>query len=189
MAINPVLYNPICFRAENSSNQNAENQYDKNPVSTKGERAKLFATTAIAGLGVGLRSLWYLYDDGFLVEDVYKTGSKIVDKNKKNLTGSKKELAKLGAFGALTAGFVALIAAVYTAYKTPDVMYNGKVNAFVKGKDMDIYTRSNSIEKSLYDEMNEKAKAATTKEEKEKLNQQYLKLRAAKNQVPDSIKK
>lgn len=67
-------------------------------------------------------------------------------------------------------------------------MYDGKVNAFKKGKDMDVYVKSNKVEKHLYDQMNDKAKEATP-EEKEKLKQQYLKLKAAKNQTPDFVDK
>lgn len=112
-------------------------------------------------------------------------GTKIVDKNKKG--AKNKDLLYLGAFGALSIGFIGAIAAIYTLYKTPEIMYEGKVNAFVKGKDMDVYIKGNKVERELYDQINDKAKNAT-KGEKEVLAQQYLKLRAAKNQIPDSVK-
>ncbi|CDE43516.1 unknown [Clostridium sp. CAG:768] len=52
---------------------------------------------------------------------------------------------------------------------------------------MDVYIKGNKIEKELYTQMNEKAKNAN-KEEKAKLKEQYMQIKAAKNQVPDFIK-
>lgn len=186
MKVTNNLTNNLYYAGSFSANPKESANKDKNPISKTGERETLLKGVALTGLGVGARALWWLFEEGFEFESIYKAGSKIVDKNRKDVTGSKKELLKLGAFGALTIGFVAGIAAIYTLYKTPEVMYKGKVNAFVKGKDMDVYTKSNKIEVSLYDQMNEKAKNATP-EEKEVLKQQYLKLRAAKNQTPDFV--
>lgn len=162
-----------------------EKSDDNNPISKLGERENLLKATVVAGLGVGGRALLYLWEDGFEFQNIWKLGIKLVDKNKKG--AKNKQWLYLGAFGALTAGFIAAIAAVYTLFKTPDIMYNGKVNAFKKGKDMDVYIKGNKVERELYDQMNEKAQDADS-EEKKKLAQQYLKLRAAKNQVPDFIK-
>lgn len=165
---------------------NPESTKDENPISKSGERAILLKTTAIAGLGLGGRLLWTLFEDGFVFEDLLDSSSKIVDKNKPNVNGTKKALLKLGAWGALIACFVGAVAAIYTLYKTPNIMYNGKVNAFKKGKDMDVYVKGNKVERELYDQMNEKAENATP-EEKEELSKQYLKLKAAKNQIPESV--
>lgn len=180
--------NYITFKnTEISSNESINTEIkDKNPISKAGEREKLLKATAIAGLGLGARALWWLYEDGFEFENLFRLGTKLVDKNKSELKGSKRAIAQFGAFCALTIGFIGLMAAVYTAVKTPEVLYNGKVNAFKKSKDMDIYIKGNKVEKHLYDQMNEKAKDATT-EEKKKLSEQYLKLKAAKNQTPDFI--
>lgn len=161
---------------------------DENPISKLGERETLLKATVITGLGVGARALWYLTSEGFAWDDIFNASEKLVDKNKKGLTGAKRSIAHLGAFAALIIGFIAAVAVGYTVYKTPNVMYDGKVNAFKKGKDMDVYVKSNKVEKHLYDQMNDKAKGATT-EEKEKLKQQYLKLKAAKNQTPDFVDK
>ena len=76
---------------------------------------------------------------------------------------------------------------LYTIFKAPNINYNGNVNAFKKRKDMDVYIKGNKIEKELYTQMNEKAKNAN-KEEKAKLKEQYMQIKAAKNQVPDFIK-
>lgn len=157
---------------------------DKNPITKSGERSKLLKATAIAGLGVGAEALWYLIDDGFMFENIFDWSDKIVEKNQKNVAKSKKNWSHLGAFGLLTGGFIVGIAALYTAYKTPEIMYNGKVNAFRKSKDMDVYIKSNEVERELYNQMNDKAKDATG-DEKEVLSQQYLKLKAAKNQTPN----
>ena len=92
----------------------------------------------------------------------------------------------MAAFVGLTAGFIGVVAGLYTLFKTPEIVYKGKVNAFVKSKDMDVYSKSNKVEKELYDQMNDEAKEATP-DEKKVLAQQYLKLKAAKNQVPDFV--
>ncbi len=158
---------------------------DKNPISQLGERETLLKATAVAGLGFGARALFVLWENGFEFEYLWHWGRKIVDKNKQG--AKNKELLYIGAFGALALGFIATVAALYTLFKTPDIMYNGKINAFVKNKDMDLYRKSNKVEVELYDQMNDKAKDATD-EEKKVLAQQYLKLKAAKNPTPDFIK-
>lgn len=180
IASNPYCYTYFC--AENKTKSNN----DENPISKRGEQQKLLKATVIAGLGVGARALWYLCDDGFAFEGLYNLGENITKKNKKGLMGSNKTVNHLGAWAALMAGFVVAVAAIYTIVKTPEVMYNGKINAFKKGKDMDVYVKGNKVEKELYDQMNEKAKDAT-EDEKKVLSEQYLKLTAAKNQTPDFI--
>ena len=157
---------------------------DKNPISKFGERENLLKATAIGGLGVGGRTLFYLWENGFEFEHLWHWGRKIVDKNNKSL--NNKEIRYVAAFVGLTAGFIGVVAALYTLFKTPEIVYNGKVNAFIKSKDMDVYSKSNKVEKELYNQMNDKAKEATP-DEKKVLAQQYLKLKAAKNQVPDFV--
>jgi len=161
---------------------------DKNPISKAGERANLLKATAGGGLLFGGRILLWLTEEGFEWESLFRLGKKISDKNNPNAKGYKKDLLHIGAFGAVLVGFVAAVAAIYTLYNTPKALYHGKVNAFVKGKDMDVYQKSNVVEKELYNQMVAKAKNATP-EEKAVLAQQYLKLKAAKNQVPDSVRK
>lgn len=154
---------------------------DKNPVSKLGEREVLFKATVLAGVGFGAKMLMYLWEEGFAVDNLLDLGEKIAKKNKK-----KGAIASLTAATAVIAGFVGVMAILYTIFKTPDVMYNGKINAFKKGKDMDLYAKSNKVERELYDQMNDKARAAT-EEEKAVLKQQYLKLKAAKNPTPDFV--
>lgn len=184
----------INFRADKEPDQKVEKAADKgsnsdeNPISKLGERETLLKATVITGLGVGARALWWLTEEGFTWDSIFNASKKLVDKNKSGLTGTKKSIAYLGAWAALMVGFVAAVAVGYTIYKSPNIMYDGKVNAFKKGKDMDVYVKSNKVEKHLYDQMNDKAKDATA-EEKEKLKQQYLKLKAAKNQTPDFVNK
>lgn len=159
---------------------------DKNPISKRGEQATLLKATVLAGFGVGFRTLLWLCDEGFMFDILGNKSFKVVDKNSK-LTGKPPSEGKyLAAWAVVTAGFVAAVAAVYTIYKTPEIMYQGKVNAFKKGKDMDVYVKGNKVERELYEQMNDKAKYASF-EEKRKLAIQYLKLRAAKNQLPDFI--
>jgi hypothetical protein len=180
MKIAGILQPKVPFCAEKNDNQ----KYDKNPISKSGEREKLLKATVCAGLALGGELLWYITEEGFTFDGLGEWGAKLADKNHKNVTGSKKTLMHLGAFGAMIAGFVGIVALIFTMVKLPNIMYDGKINSFTKGKNMDVYIKGNSIEKELYDQMNEKAKNATP-EEKEILKQQYLKLKAAKNQVPD----
>lgn len=181
MQINNVLHKPLSFCAKKTQNDN-----DKNPISKAGEDANLVKATALAGLGVGAKALWYLSDEGFAIDEFFQVAKRLVNLNKANVKGLKKDLLYVGAFGAVVAGFIVGVAALYTIYKTPEIAYKGKVNAFKKGKDMDLYATGNDVEKELYNQMNDKAKEATP-EEKETLKQQYLKLKAAKNQTPDFI--
>jgi len=178
IAIDPKIGTPFC------ATQNINKNDDANPISKLGERETLLKATAIAGLGFGARALWYIAEDTTVLEDMFTMSGKLVEKNKKGVTGVKKSLTHLGAWGALCIGFVALAAAAYTIFKTPNIMYDGKIKAFTKGKDMTVYTKSNKVERELYDQMNERAKYATD-DEKKVLAQQYLKLKAAKNQTPD----
>lgn len=164
----------------------AQQSDDKNPISKRGEQATLLKATVIGGFGVGLRTLWWMCEEGLLFDVLGDKSFKIVDKNAK-LTGKPPSEGKyLAAWTVVTIGFVAAVAAVYTIYKTPEIMYQGKVNAFKKGKDMDVYVKGNKVERELYEQMNDKAKHASF-DEKKKLAIQYLKLRAAKNQLPDFI--
>lgn len=182
MKIQNSFYITPQFKAKKEPQQDQ----DQNPVSKLGERENLLKATFLGGLVIGGRALWFLIDNNFMFEDMLKAGKKIVDKNNGNLKGPRRDWAYLTAGVALMFGFVSVIAALYTLYQSPKIMYEGKVNAFKKGKDMDVYIKGNKVERELYDQMNDKAKGAT-KEEKEELSQQYLKLRAAKNAPPDFV--
>ena len=92
----------------------------------------------------------------------------------------------IGAWAGLVAAFIGGFALLYTLFKAPNINYEGNVNAFKKGKDMDVYIKGNKVEKELYTQMNEKAKTAN-KEEKAKLKDQYMMMQKAKNRVPDFI--
>lgn len=82
--------------------------------------------------------------------------------------------------------FIGAFAMLYTIFKAPKINYEGNINAFKKGKDVDVYVKGNSAEKEIYTQMNEKAKQAD-KEEKAKLKEQYMQMQMAKNRVPDFI--
>ena len=159
----------------------------KTPISKLGEREVLLKATVLAGLSAGGSALLWIVEDGWMIDILSDWGTNLVDKKRPNVKGPKKLGFYLGATAALIGGFVAAVAAVYTLYKTPNIMYEGKVKAFTKGKDMDVYIKGNKVERELYDLMLEKVQNAT-KEEKKGLSQQYLKLRAAKNPVPEFVK-
>ena len=158
-----------------------------NPISKSGEKAKLAAATFVAGLGLGAKLLFELMDGDFVIEDIGEAAGRIVDKQHKNASSNKRFLLQAGAFGGLLAMFVGAVAFIYTLYKAPSINYHGNINAFKKSKDMDVYIKGNDTEKEIYTQMNEKAKTADALE-KAKLQEQYMKMQAAKNRVPDFVK-
>lgn len=186
--------------------------YDKNPIKKSGERSNTILATSIAGVIFGGRALAAIMDDGdganFVFEFCAKIARKIRNRNnpttqmkpptnvaeaiqqleRVGLTKKKQSfLGDLGGAIAVMAGLVGVLAIIYTLYNTPKALYDAKVNTVKKGKEMDVYIKGNAVEKELYNQMNDKAKDATP-EEKEKLNLQYAKLKAAKNVVPDFVK-
>lgn len=175
------LHRPISF---SESQKKADS--DKNPISKFGEQASLTKATVIAGLGVGARALWWLCREGFMWDILGDKAINHVENTFKDAKSGEKAIRTLGTWGGLVAAFIGGVALLYTLFELPKIMYQGKVNAFKKGKDMDVYTKGNKVERELYDQMNDKAKDAT-EEEKKVLSQQYLKLKAAKNQTPDYI--
>lgn len=161
---------------------------NSNPISRKGETMNLVKATFLGGLALGARLLWELCDGDFLFEHAEKYGTKLVDKNRSELTGTKRDLYRAGAtVGVITAG-ISLFAILYTMLNTPKIAYNSKVNTFKKGKEMDVYIQANEAEKNIYTELSEKAKNAN-EEERTKLKEQYMQMQMAKNDVPDFVKK
>ncbi len=159
------------------------NKEDENPITKGGERSKLVAGTFLAGIGFGTRALFELIDGDFIAEDIFEAGSKIADKNFKNSSNGKKVAAAIGASVGILGLFVAASALLYTAFHAPKINYDSKINTYTKTKDMDVYIKSNKIEKNLYEEINNKAKTADDNEKSE-LREQYALLKAAKNKVP-----
>lgn len=166
-----------------TQNKQSSNK-DNNPISKTGEKAKLVKATFIAGLGLGGSCLAELADGDTIAEIFGNNAERIVNKQKRQVSQNKKLLLTLGVFGGLIAAFIGGIALLYTIFKVPDINYKGNINTFKKRKDMGIYIKGNKVEKELYSQMNEKAKKAS-KEEKAKLKEQYMQMRAAKNEVPD----
>lgn len=175
------------FKAKKSEEVQVK-QADTNPISRKGETVNLVKATFIGGLVLAGKCLWELIVDGdFVIDDIAQKAGKLVDKNKKDASKNKKILYKIGAFAALMAATFTGFALLYTAYKAPKIAYESKVNTFTKSQEMDIYTKSNEAERELYTQLADKAKDSNS-EEKEALKEQYLKMKNAKNQVPDFIK-
>ncbi|CDE60130.1 unknown [Fusobacterium sp. CAG:439] len=167
--------------------QKQPSKNDNNPISKSGEKAKLTKAAFIAGLGIGAKLLFEVMDGDFVVDTLGNKAGKIVDKQHRNVSKNKKTLLAIGAWAGLVAAFIGGFALLYTLFKAPNINYEGNVNAFKKGKDMDVYIKGNKVEKELYTQMNEKAKTAN-KEEKAKLKDQYMIMQKAKNRVPDFIK-
>lgn len=192
MSLSVNAFNITSFTNNHRKNQNrSTKQTDSinNPISTKGERMKLLTATFIAGLGLGVKLLAELMDGDFLGEILFKKGRNIANKAEKQakLSKNKKILVGIGSVVGLVGMFIGGFALLYTLYKTPKINYDGKVNAFKKGKEMDTYLKSNKIEKDIYTQMNDKAQNSDFSE-KEKLKEHFLKMQMAQNKVPDFVK-
>ena len=98
----------------------------------------------------------------------------------------RRVLNTIGAFVGLLAAFFAGVAILYTAFNAPKIAYESKVNSYKKSKEMDVYVKANEAERELYTQLDEKAKMSD-KEEKFQLKEQYLKMKNAKNQVPEFV--
>ena len=79
---------------------------------------------------------------------------------------NKKILQTVGAFAGLVAAFFAGFALLYTAFNAPKIAYESKVNAFKKSQEMDVYIKSNEVEKELYTQLDEKAKQTVIRKAK-----------------------
>lgn len=185
ISVSPIR-NSLCYQSK-SKKSAEETKQNSNPISRTGEAANLTKATFVGGLALGGRLLWEILKDGdFLISDIADAANKIVDKNKQNMAKDKRALLKIGAFFALIAAFVSGVAIVKTLYNAPKIAYDSKVNTFKKSQEMDVYTKANEAEKNLYEELDNKAKEGSPKE-KDALKEQYLKLKNAKNQVPDFV--
>ena len=166
---------------------------DENPISRKGETMLLLGSTFVGGLALGAKLLFELWDFGFddtasfLLEKANKQGEKMVNRAHQGVSGNKKALMVLGATGAIILGALSGFAILYTVLNSPKIAYNSKINTFQKGKEMDVYIKSNEAENAIYKEIDDRAKNAN-EEDKEKLREQYMKMKMAKNQVPDFVK-
>ena len=184
--INQYKLSPVFAKTKQA--EKTTSKTDENPISRKGETVNLVKATFLGGLVLAGKLLWELmYDGDFEFERIAKKAGEIVDKNKKEANQNKRALYKLGAFVALMAAGFTGFALLYTAFKAPKIVYQSKINTYTKSQEMDVYTKSNEAERELYNELAEKAKDATP-EEKEALKEQYLKMKMAKNQVPDFVK-
>lgn len=187
--------NNISFKANPQQNtvqkQANPNKTNQNPISRKGETANLVKATFLGGLALGGRLLWEIMDTGdgadFLFETAGKKATKIVDKTHKGVSSNKRIMLIVGATTAIIAAAVSGFALLYTMLNAKKIAYNSKVNTFQKGKEMDVYIKANDVERELYTQLSDKAKSAD-EEEKENLKEQYMKMRMAKNQVPDFVK-
>lgn len=191
------MINSLSFKRMNTknfsfkNNSNNKKEEKENPITTKGERAILLKTTTCTAIVAGLQFLkeMILDDDK---NSLFKNWSKIIaekiieKKEKKlgaELTKKDKDLIKTKSFAGLGLAVFGSIALLHMIKKAPFINYQGKVNAFVKKKEMDVYIKTNRAETELYEQMNKKAINAN-EEEKEQLREQYTKMRIAKNTTP-----
>lgn len=198
--IRPIsVNNSIYFRKNNPSHKKVANTDETNPISRKGEAMKLVTATFLGGLALAGHLILELAEGGeFILESIADKAQKIAKEKGKDINNEeilneakkqvkdKRALKTIGAFVGLVAAFFAGVAILYTAFNAPKIAYESKVNTFKKSKEMDVYIKSNQAEKELYTQLDEKAKDSNI-EEKELLKEQYLKLKNAKNEVPDFV--
>ncbi|MBQ7764221.1 hypothetical protein IJ384_02505 [bacterium] len=202
--IHPVSANTsIYFRNNPQVKQAKKVSSDENPISRKGEAMKLVTATFLGGLALAGKLIFELADDGDFLLDIFaekakkmtNDGAEKIDKESlinevkneaKKEIKNKKVLNTIGAFAALVATFFAGFALLYTAFHAPKIAYESKVNTFKKSKEMDVYIKSNEAERELYTQLDKKAKQSNSNDKKQ-LQEQYLKLKNAKNEVPDFV--
>jgi len=175
----------IHFSAQHKKHKRAQ---DKNVITQKGEAALLAKGTFIAGLALGGKLLFEIFEDSTILEDTAEKAEELVNRNHKHLKGGKKALMSIGATVGLLAAAVSGFALLYTLLNTPKIIYKSKVNKFKKSKEMDVYIKANEAEKEIYTQLSQNAKSAD-RNKKAELKEQYLQMRMAKNQVPDFVKK
>ena len=197
LSVTPYCYIPFKSQPQQASvsfgQHNADIKENKNPISRKGETMNLIKATFLGGLALGGRLLFEIFDGDFVFETAEKGAKKLVDKsgklidqNKKQISKNRKDLLYFGATAGLIAAGISGFALLYTMLNAPKIAYKGKVNAFQKGKEMDVYIKANEAEQNIYTQMSEKAKTADD-EERDKLKEQYMQMKLAKNQVPNFI--
>lgn len=201
--IQPIsVNNNLYFRNKQQVMQKQQEKQaeDANPISRKGEVMKLVTATFLGGLVFAGKLILELAENGdFVVETFAKKAKKVAEKKgklvdekaimqeAKKQANDSRTLKAVGAFVGILAAFFAGVAILYTAFHAPKIAYESKVNTFKKSKEMDVYIKSNEAERELYTQLDEKAKGSNS-EEKESLKEQYLKLKNAKNEVPDFVK-
>ena len=200
--IQPISVNySLNFRNKSQPRvQQEQAKQDANPISRKGEVMKLVTATFLGGLAFAGKLILELAENGDFVIDTFakkakkvaeKKGQKIDEKaimqEAKKHAKDSRTLKAIGAFVGIMAEFFAGVALLYTAFHAPKIAYESKVNTFKKSKEMDVYIKSNEAERELYTQLDEKAKQSNA-EEKTQLKEQYMKLKNAKNEVPDFVK-
>ncbi len=183
---NYILSSQIPGTVKNNT-QFGGKEENSNPISRKGETMNLIKATFVGGLALGARLLWEIFDGDFVFETAGKKASSIVNKTRHGVSGNKKAFLWLGATAAIIAAGISGFAILYTMLNAPKIAYKSKVNTFKKQKEMDVYIKSNNAETEIYHQIAEKAQSADP-DEKDKLQEQYMQMKMAKNRVPDFVK-
>lgn len=198
MSLSVTPYSNTTFKSQNSQPTTSQSKpisqrESTNPISRTGETMNLIKATFLGGLALGLKLLWEIFDGDFVFETAEKGARKLVDKsgrlideNKRQIAQNKKELLYFGATAGLIAAGISGFALLYTILNAPKIAYKSKVNTFQKGKEMDVYIKANKAEQDIYSQMSEKAKSADD-DERDKLKEQFMQMKLAKNQVPNFI--
>lgn len=160
---------------------NKEQDY-KNPIKSGFEYIDATKATLAAAVVVTGRVLLEFSDGdaiGEIIDAVYKA--------KKSPNNTMKEIFKNKRIKVLSLIPLA-IAGVYFVTHLPKNIYKKKIETFQKKKEIDVYTRTNSAEKALYERVHTESLTANDSQ-KNDLAKTYLKLRTAKQKLPDFVNK
>ena len=190
LTVSPICINPISPAFSQSKikldkREKADQSRNENPISRTGEVFDMIKTTFVGGLGLSIALLlnWCELDS-----EPEKTASAIYENVTKKIK-DKNILIKIGASVSAVAAGVCGMALLYTIFKAPKIAYESKVKTYKKEKEMDVYIKANNSEAMLYEQLADKAKHSTTKQEQAELKNQFAQLSIAKNQLPDFIQK
>ncbi len=150
--------------------ENKEKKKYENPISGPLE---MIATTS----AVIFASLSYVFKEH--LEDIIENIEN-KDKNCKTPMTLKQKMTKVG-LAALA------LSAIVTLVTLPKALYDTSIKTVKKKKDMDVYIRSNEVEKKVFEKLDEKSKRTETKEDQKKLADNFLKMQSAKQIAPKSV--
>jgi hypothetical protein len=165
MPISPVINSYTPYFGNKQPKKAAEEQKYKNPIKPGFEYVDAVKATMGAAL-IFLGKIAYEFCTFGDIDDVTGALSKVQKKTKNKYLGI--ELLAVGAV--LTAG-------AYFLTHLPKNLYEKKKEIFVKKKEWDIYSRTNSAEKSIYERIAKEAKTVDPAK-KQELARDFLKMKA-----------
>lgn len=163
---NMIKVKNVAFKGSEEASTTIKNKvtepYYENPINKKGEYA-------------------------LAIRDAFKDAAKVSFRAFAEIArcGIGSSDGDLGEFLAVSGLIGCGIGIVTFGFMLPKKLYEANINYFNKNKEMDVYTRANSAEVKIYEEMNEKMK--DPEYQKEKLAEFYMKMQMVKNRPPSFI--